>query len=215
MLTTKKKTPWGEMLLWFCFAVFAGWLMSGCTASLPRQCRMPILVAAHASLTPLEVAAVADATEYWNAELETRVFLFSGVIDDDDDQPKAEQTDGMRYQQGIGRGVLLVGRPANFTVEAQDMAAAMLVPADDDVCTYSNWIEVYWPKGDRLTKDYVVSIFRHEFGHILGLSHSRNREDLMWGRVNGWPPPGGQRATARDLARARQLLPAAAPAPAP
>lgn len=189
------KLAWITFWLWILvfFAVFS--FVWGCTPTV-RQCRVPVMVVAHASMLPEEQLLLEKATEYWNTTLEAPVFAYMGTTDA---APEA----------GAGVMYAVVGRPAEFTIDADVLARTQVIADLDTGCIASQWIELYY--APTIDPSLQMTILRHELAHALGgwlQNKHRSGPGQLMSESMGWVPPGGLVADETEIRTLRALLPA-------
>lgn len=188
------KLTWITLCLWVLvfFAVFtAVW---GCAPTV-RQCRIPVMVVAHESMGLEEQLLLEKATEYWNTALDAPAFIYMGTTD-------AAPT------FSAGAVYAVVGRPRDFTVDADVLARTQLMPDPETGCVASQWVELYY--APEIDPSLQMTILRHELAHALGgwLQNShRKGPGFLMSESMGWVPPGGLVADEYEIRTLKALLP--------
>lgn len=173
------------------------WTLVNLCACAPtiRQCHIPVMVAASENTTDSEAQLLQQATQYWNETLEAPVFIYMGTIDA---EPGAV----------IGRAMLVVGRPENYTA-ASELAVTLLQYDKNDGCIIAQWTELRYEAGD-LDNAMTISLLRHELAHALGAYPAKKHRNMVGNLMSqklAWAPPGGIPADDEEISYIKSLLP--------
>jgi len=115
---------------------------------------------------------IISALSYWNVVMEKRVFFYGGRFPSDDEIPM---------------GVIVV--------RMSDTVNNNCAQAENSIgrkgCILGASILVRETCMNKLSLEQQDTVFRHELGHVLGLSHSDWSDELMWPGLikRGWQHP--------------------------
>jgi hypothetical protein len=148
-----------------------------------HQCVFPIYYGINYDVSPDIWTDIHDAFEYWNWEADKKLFKFIGFLDVNIDNP-------ISYGQGIGPIDTDGGNPINFgqgisiVYERCENRGATLARIDlglfvRDGCMSSSNIALY-PRALGTSHTDLISVIRHEIGHLLGLAHNPEQNALMY-----------------------------------
>jgi len=128
------------------------------------QCDIPIYYGYSKDMSPRARAAIHKAIRYWNSIYEGKLFVYKNAGD-------------WMPINGKKRGVVLIGVGKEKLLT---LATTRYVPRGK--CIRANIILSSATEG-KANDETLESIFRHELGHTLGLSHrdESTSDDLMFG----------------------------------
>lgn len=176
-----------EFVLWLAacllFAGLIGLALAGCSSdmgfsrpvlgSLARQCVSPTIVYCDPSLDARACAAVQEAIEWWATQVPGRALLLFG---------------GERAVTQLAHGEtppmdqLFVGKTPDNPVlvpgEGVQAALTQFHAFRDTMCRHDALV-VQHLQSDLLSDGSLVQMFKHEFGHVLGLPHAEAPGCLM------------------------------------
>lgn len=132
------------------------------------QCRLPIKVYLDRSVPNYDYYTIENELEYWNQELNTKIFVFKG------------------YQGYSSSDYSLIIHAFFKSNEPPQRRGRTWFFLSDSGCIISSDIEY---QADRINRNYRVLdwVFRHEMMHVLGGNHLYIENDLMAPLLPFWP----------------------------
>lgn len=136
-----------------------------------KLCETPVLIFENDYLDPRVFASIRDGIEYWNKTLGKQILLSI-----DDPLPSqihhvvfVVEQDGPPYNVACGRTI------SEYTQNTGCVERSTII----------FYKECYGDKNNIVDNARMVSIARHELGHLMGLDHVEQMNDLM--NPQPWP----------------------------
>lgn len=136
-----------------------------------KLCQIPVLIFENAYLDPRVFAAMRDSIEYWNKEIGKQILLSV-----DDPLPRQIQHIVFVVEQNGPLDNQACGRTLSEYIERNGCI---------ERSTIIFYKECYGDKNNIIDNARIVSIARHELGHLMGLDHVEESNDLM--HPQPWP----------------------------